>query len=149
MSSTDGDPQRQTLRSRNAAWQPAIVLIFAQMASGMRDISRFAFFLIYLQEQLGLAPVAISSVVAGAQIVGMVAALLGGALTDRLGSKWVLICGLILSGVSSLVFHVHGFWWVTLLWLIGGGGASLVTFVTRSKWLGVVRSPVLGESNRS
>jgi DHA1 family inner membrane transport protein len=123
MTSTDGD----TLRSRNAAWQPAIVLIFAQMASGMRDISQFPFFLIYLQEQLGRSPVAISSVVAGAQIVGTVAALLGGAIAYRLGSKWVLVCGLILAGFSSLVFQVQAFWLVALFWLIGGGGAALVT----------------------
>jgi MFS family permease len=127
MSSTDDDIQPQTLRASNAAWRPAILLIFAQLASGMRDIPQFAFFLIYLQEQLGLLPVTISSVVAGAQLAGTVAALLGGAMTHRLGSKWVLVCGLILSGLSSLVFHLQAFWWVTLLWLIGGGGAALVT----------------------
>jgi MFS family permease len=127
MSSPDGDMQPQTQRSQNAAWQPAMFLIFAQLASGMLFIPQFAFFLIYLQEQLGLLPVTISSVVAGAQLAGMVAALLGGAITERLGSKWVLIVGLILYGVSSLVFHLQAFWWVTVLWLIGGAGAALVT----------------------
>ena len=42
-----------------------------------------------------------AGVVAGAQIIGMVTALLGGAITARLGSKWVLACGLTLSGRLS------------------------------------------------
>ncbi|CAN5606718.1 hypothetical protein BH10CHL1_BH10CHL1_03420 [soil metagenome] len=127
MALTDSDTQRQTFQARNAAWQPAIVLILAQMASGMRDMPQFAFFLIYLQEQLSLAPATIAMIVAGAQIAGTVAALLGGAMTARLGSKTVLVCGFVLAGLSSLVFQVQGFWWVTLLWLIGGSGGALVT----------------------
>ncbi len=127
MSLIDSDTQRQPLRSENAAWQPAMVLILAQMANDIRGMPQFAFFLIYLQEQLGLAPVTISTIVAGGQIAGTVAALLGGALTARLGSKWVIVCGFLLAGVSSLVFQMHGFWWVTLLWLIGGSGGSLIT----------------------
>ena len=75
--------------------------MLVQMISGMRDAPQFTFFLIYLQEQFGLAPAAISGVVAGGQIAGMAAALLGGAITARLGSKWVLVCGLVLSGLSS------------------------------------------------
>jgi MFS family permease len=127
MSATDSNLPSQTLRSRSAAWQPAIILIVAQMASGMRDIPQSAFFLIYLQERLGLLPVTISSIVAGAQLIGMLAALLGGALTNRFGSKWMLLCGLILSGISSLVFQIHAIWWVALLWLSAGAGTALVT----------------------
>jgi MFS family permease len=111
----------------NPAWQPAILLIFAQMASGLRDLPQSAFFLVYLQDQLKLPSLTISSIVASAQIVGMAAALLGGVLANKLGSKGVLICGLILSGLSSLVFHVQAFWVVILLWLMSGGGIALVT----------------------
>lgn len=88
---------------------------------------QFAFFLIYLQETLGLVPVTISGVVAGAQIASMVAALLSGAATARLGSKWVLVGGLLLAGVNSFAFQLHTFWGVAGLWLIGGAGAALVT----------------------
>ena len=73
-------PRPQT---RQANWQPALLLIFAQLAAGLRDMPQFAFFLIYLQEQLALAPVTISSVVAGAQVATMIAALGSGALTAR------------------------------------------------------------------
>lgn len=127
MTSIDTDLPRQELRARPVLWQPALLLIFAQLASGLRDMPQFAFFLIYLQEQLGLAPVMISTVVAGAQIASMVAALLSGAATARLGSKWVLVGGLLLSGLSSLAFQFHAFWGVALLWLVGGAGAALVT----------------------
>jgi MFS family permease len=93
----------------------------------MRDTPQFAFFLIYLQERLGLTSVTISSVVAGAQFMGMVTALLGGAIAARLGAKWVLVCGLALSGISSLVFQVHALGLVTALWILGGAGMALVT----------------------
>lgn len=117
------DQVNRTLRS----WLPAILLILVQLASGMRDLPQSAFFLIYLQEQLGLDPVTISGIVSGALITGMVVALMGGAITARLGSKWVLACGLALSAVGSLAFQVHALWLVALLWLVGGAGLALVT----------------------
>ncbi len=119
--------QRQWSRWGSAAWWPALLLILVQMANGMRDMPRFAFFLIYLQEQLGLKPVAISSVVAGAQIAGTATALLGGVITGRLGSKWVLVVGLALSSVCSLVFWMRSPWWAAALWFIGGAGSALIT----------------------
>ena len=57
----------------------------------------------------------------------MVAAVLGGAITARLGSKWVLVVGLTLSGLSSLVFQAQWLLWIALLWMIGGAGSALVT----------------------
>ncbi|MCL5998930.1 MAG: MFS transporter [Chloroflexi bacterium] len=121
------DLQRKWNSLRATPWFPAVLLILVQMTSGMRDMPQFAFFLIYLQEQLGLTPAMISGVVAGAQIAGMAAALLGGAITARLGSKWVLACGLALAGLSSLVFQTHWLWLVALLWLVSGAGSALVT----------------------
>ena len=121
------DLPRERSQSRSATWLPAGLLIFVQMASGMRDLPQLAFFVIYLQEQRSLLPVTISSVVAGAQIAGMFTALLGGAITGRLGTKWVLVAGLALSAVGSLAFQVTAVWAVTLLWFIGGMGLALVT----------------------
>ncbi len=112
---------------KRAAWLPAILLILVQMDSGMRDMPQASFFLIYLQEQLHLKPVTISSVFAGAQVAGMLTALLGGAITARLGSKWVLICGLALSCLSSLVFQVRSLWLAASLWFFSGAGTALVT----------------------
>jgi MFS transporter, ACDE family, multidrug resistance protein len=119
--------QRKWSQWRSAPGLPAALLIFVQLASGMRDMPQLAFFLIFLQDQLGLPPVTISSVFAGAQVVGMLTALVGGAITTRLGSKWVLICGLICSAVSSFAFQMHSFWPAALLWLVGGAGLALLT----------------------
>lgn len=126
MTSTDNQPAQTGPQSDRASWQPALLLIFGQMVSGMRDMSQFAFFLIYLQETLSLPPVTISGVVAGGQIASMITALLSGAVTARLGSKWVFIVGLLLAGVNSLAFQLHAFWGIALLWLIGGAGSALM-----------------------
>lgn len=112
---------------RNAVWLPAVVLIYMQISNGMRDMPQMAFILIYLQEQLGLAPVMISGVVAGAQIAGMMTALLGGTIAARLGSKWVLVCGLTLSILGSLAFQIHTLWLVVTLWVFSGAGLALTT----------------------
>ena len=105
---------------------PAISLILVQTLSSMRDVPQFTFFLIYLQEQIGLTPIMISSVVAGAQLSSTVLALLGGAITMRLGSKWVLALGLMLAGLSSLVFQTHILWLLVLLWLVSGAGGAML-----------------------
>ncbi len=112
---------------RGAAWLPAGTLILAQVGSGLRDLPQSAFFLIYLQEQLGLAAVTISSVVAGAQMAGMVTALLGGAITGKLGSKWTLATGLALSGLGSLALQASSLGMAAPLWFIGGAGLALTT----------------------
>jgi MFS family permease len=109
-----------------APWFPAVLLICVQILSGMRDMPQLSFFLIYLQEQVHLSTVAISSVVAGAQIAGMLTALLGGAIAARLGSKWVLACGLTCSGLSSLALQVPLLpALVPVLWLFSGAGTAL------------------------
>lgn len=114
-------------RCRGALGLPAVLLILVQIARGMRDMPQSTFFLIYLQERLNLPPVTISSIVAGAQVMGMVTALLGGAITARLGSKWVLAGGLMLAGLNSLVFQSTSLGLVVSLWLVGGAGLALVT----------------------
>lgn len=109
------------------AWLPAALLIFLQFAGGLRDMPQLAFFVIYLREELQLAPVTISSVVAGAQVAGMFTALVGGAVALRVGSKWALVAGLALSGLGSLSFQIHALWAVALLWFFGGMGLALVS----------------------
>jgi MFS family permease len=136
----------QTGQSWRERWLPAALLIFFQVASGMRDMPQLAFFVIYLQEELALAPVTISSVVAGAQVAGMLMALLGGAITGRVGSKWVLVTGLAFAAMGSLAFQFTSLWVVAVLWLMGGaglamstvGGASYLTRISARGALGIL-----------
>lgn len=112
----------------------------------MRDMPQFAFFLIYLQEKIRLTPAIISNVVAGGQITGMVTALLSGTISARIGSKFVLVCGLALSGLSSLAFQLTSPSLVPILWFLSGagtalvtvGGASYLTRISASRELGIL-----------
>jgi MFS transporter, AAHS family, 3-hydroxyphenylpropionic acid transporter len=139
---------RRWSKWRNAVWLPAALLIFVQFASGLREMPQMTFFLLYLQEQFGLPPVAISGIVAGAQLTGMLTALLGGAVAARLGSKWVLVTGLFCSGVSSFAFQAPWLWLVVLLWMFSGagvaltsvGGASTLTRISAREALGSLAS---------
>lgn len=109
-------------------WLPALLLILVQVLSGLRDIPQGTFFLIFLQERLGLAPLTISTIVAAAQVAGMLTALLGGgALTARFGSKWVIACGLVLSALGSLAFQTTALGLLVPLWIAGGAGLALTT----------------------
>lgn len=122
-----GELQRKWILWRNAPWWPAILLVLVQTVNGMWYMPQISFFPVYLQDQLGLPPVVIGGVVAGAQVAGMAMALLGGWVTGLLGSKWVLVCGLALSGLGSLAFQIHAPWLVAVLWFVGGAGLALIT----------------------
>jgi MFS family permease len=121
-----GELRRKWGLWRSAPWWPAVLLVLVQTLNGMWYMPQLSFFPVYLQE-LGLPPAAIGGVVAGAQLAGMAVALLGGWVAGLLGSKWVLVCGLALSGVASLAFQVHTPWLVAALWFIGGAGLALIT----------------------
>jgi MFS family permease len=55
----------------------------------------------------------------------MAVAFFGGTLSQRYGSKWVYMVGLLLSIASSLVFAVEDVWLISAAWIIGGAGAAL------------------------
>jgi MFS family permease len=119
--------QRRWTSLREAGWGPALPLVLVQLAIGIWYMPQLSFFPIYLREQLGLTALAVTIVVAIGQFAGMVTALGGGALADRLGSKWVLVLGLAAGGVSSLLFQLHAPWLVVALWAVASGGLALQT----------------------
>ena len=116
-------PASRTMRP----WWPAALLVLVQIANGIWYMPQLTFFPIYLQEELGLSTVVIAVIVSGALVLGMFAALVGGAVTGQLSSKWALVLGLSISAVGVLAFQVHIPWLVTLLWFIGGAGLSFIT----------------------
>jgi MFS family permease len=65
--------------------------------------------------------------VAVGQAAGMAAALLGGGLSDTLGSKWVLVLGLLGGVVASLIFQSGAPLMVAALWGLAGASGSLQT----------------------
>ena len=102
-------------------------LLLVQLLAGVWTLSLMSFFPIYLEEQLRYAPVAIAGMVAVGQASGMFAALLGGGLSDTLGSKWVLVLGLLGGVVASLIFQSGVPLMVAVLWGLVGAAGSLQT----------------------
>lgn len=98
-----------------------------QLISGAWILPQGAFFPIYLEELLHLSPFAIAVIVAAAQATGLAAALVGGGLTDSLGSKRVLVFGLVGGAVASLAFQTQLPLIVAALWCLGGAAGSLQT----------------------
>ena len=69
-----------------------IVLLLLQLMGGMMLSPQRTFFPIYLQE-LGDSAVIISTLASARQIMGLLASLVGGSLSDVLGRKWTLLAG--------------------------------------------------------
>jgi MFS family permease len=117
-----------------------------QLASGIWYMPRLSFFSIYLEEQLALTPVLISTLVSGGHVAGMVASIISGVLSDAIGSKWVLVLGLAGATVASAAFLTAYPSIVAALWVISGmavsfhtlGGSSFLTKLADARHLGVV-----------
>jgi MFS family permease len=106
---------------------PVVPLLLIQLLSGAWILPQMAFFPIYLEEQLHYSPFLLSVVIAAGQASGLLAALYGGRLSDTIGSKRVLVLGLIGGALASLVFLMQIPLLVTTLWLVGGAAGSLQT----------------------
>ena len=146
MSTANDDPRASSLTWKHSPWLPATLLILIQVFSGMRDLPQYTFFVIFLQENMHLQPFAISSIVAGAQVAGMITALLGGLIGARIGSKWVWVAGLACLGISSFAFQAPTLWLAAACWFLSGagtalaavGGASYLTQISSRSGLGLL-----------
>jgi MFS family permease len=125
-------------------WWPAAVLVAIQIASGAWYMPQLSFFPIYLQEELGLSTVLIAAIVSGPLVSGMFAALAGGPVTGRVGSKRALVLGLAISAVAALAFQTRVPWLVAALWFAGGAGLSLITVGGSSYLTGLSTRVALG-----
>jgi MFS family permease len=126
------------------AW-PMFSLLLIQFGGGAWILTQLAFLPIYLEERLHYAPIVIGMVIAIGQAAGMVAALLGGELTDTLGSKRVLAFGLLCGMVATLVFQTELPLLIAVLWGLAGvagtmqtlGGSSYLTRATDPRRIGL------------
>lgn len=129
-----------------APWWPAVPILLVQLVSGIWYMPQLSFFPIYLEEQLGLAPVLISTLVSIGQVAGMVSGIVSGVLSDFLGSKWVLVLGLIGATVASVAFVTPFPALVAALWVVNGmavgfhtlGGSSYLTKVATARYVGIL-----------
>ena len=101
------------------------ILLVVQLLSGIvLSPQRYVFFPIYMEEQLGYSAVAISAWVAVGQFLGMLAAIISGAVSDKMGHKWTLLLGLSGFVLGSLIYLVTTPWLVFLFWAAGGLGGG-------------------------
>jgi len=123
---------------------PVALLLLVMLLSGS-IISQRAFFSIYVDEVLGFSAVIVSTFVSLGMVWGMVAALVGGALSDAVGRKGTLALGLVGLALSTLAFLTDMPWLVLLFWAIGGlglgfhslGGMGYLIDAARPEHLGV------------
>lgn len=110
---------------------PALLLLLIQFLVSIRDVPLGSFLVLYLQAQ-AYTPATISQVVASAQVAGMLAALIGGWLAMRIGTKWLFVLGLVVTAANGFVFQVADPWVVVALWALGGAGGALATIASSS-----------------
>jgi MFS family permease len=108
-----------SIRSWN---RPIAALLFVQLLAGAVLMPQRVFFPIYLEETLEIETVLISTFVALGQFAGMIAALVGGALSDGMGRKWTLVLGLLGFVFGSLLYLVSSPLLVLMFWVISGLG---------------------------
>lgn len=101
-----------------------ISLFGLQLAGGALMVAGRTFFPVY-SSTLGMSPALISAVGGTRQLAGMVAALIGGALADRVGRKWTYFTGNV------------GFLFVGALFLLGSPAAVSALWVAGGFFLGV------------
>jgi len=114
-----------------------------QLAGGMMLGPQRTFFPLYLQD-LGHPAVWIATLATVRQVLGMLASLIGGTLSDTLGRKWTLLGGQIGFLLASLAFLSPSTGWIAILWGVSGLGMGLHTLGGQSYLVDAARADVLG-----
>jgi len=106
---------------------PLILLLTVQLLGGIMLMPSWNFFGIYLNETIEYSVSQVAQVMAGGRVVGMIASLVGGGLSDRLGHKWLLALGMGGIALSSLLYVFRVPWLVAVLWSVGCAGRGFST----------------------
>jgi MFS family permease len=110
---------------------------------GMMLSPHRTFFPIYLKE-LGYSAVTIAAMTTVRRVMGTLASLLGGALSDSFGRKWTFALGQVGFLLGSLVFMVVSPEWIGVLWALSGLGAGLHTLGGQSYLMDAAHRAYLG-----
>jgi len=106
--------------------RPIVALLLLQLMGGMMLSPQRTFFPVYARE-LGHPAVLIATWVTVRQLMGLVASLVGGTLSDAWGRKWTFLAGQIGFLLCSMVFLLPQPWWIAVLWSLSGLGSGLHT----------------------
>lgn len=106
-----------------------------------------SFFSIYLNEVLVYPIQQVARVIALGQVVGMLAALVGGNLSDNWGHKNVLTLGIGVITTSCLLYLFSIPWLVITLWSLASVGLSLSTLSSQGYLTSAARASSLGISS--
>ena len=123
--------------------RPILVLLLLQLMGGMMLMPQRTFFPVYLAE-LGHSTVMISTLAAVNQLMGLLASLIGGTLSDTLGRKWTFLAGEAGLLFGSLIFVSSQPRWIAVLWAISGFGLGLYTLGGQSYLMDAAQENALG-----
>jgi MFS family permease len=103
-----------------------IVLLLLQLMGGMMLFPQLTFFPIYVQE-LGYSALTISTLATVRMLMGLIASLVGGTLSDALGRKWTLLAGYVGFLLGGVAFLTPRGEWIAVLCALSGFGMGLHT----------------------
>jgi len=125
--------------------RPMIFLLLLQLMGGMMLMPHRAFFPIYVQD-LGYGAAQISMLSAMGMALALLASLVGGTLSDRLGRKWTLLLGNVGFAVGGLLYLTPRLGWIGLLWGVSGFCMGLHTLGSQSYLVDAAPAAYLGLS---
>lgn len=125
--------------------RPMVLLLLLQLMGGMMLMPQRAFFPIYVQE-LGYGAAEISVLSTTRMALAMLASLVGGTLSDRLGRKWTLLLGNVGFILGGLLFLTPGLGWIGTLSTVSGFCMGLHTLGSQSYLVDAAPSGYLGLS---
>ncbi len=122
---------------------PVAVLLGLQLLTSSAASPAVTFLPVYLSERGGSA-VIISLVVLAGRVLGLAAALVGGALYARLSRRSVIVLGQVGYFAGILVFLTPTAWLAALLWGVSGFGMMLFSIGSQSTLMDLAQPRSLG-----
>ena len=120
-----------------------LVLLALQLLGGIVSSPQRTFFPLYLKE-LGYSTLFISWMATAQRLTGLVAAAVGGSLSDTLGRERTLLLGQFGIGLAGLVFFTPSPWLIAGLCALSGIGLSFQTLGGQGYLLDNARPEALG-----